>query len=80
MIINHCDQRTSKVVYVYHVEGGFKPLDCYISTSLKPAPRTLQAHPRSLLNLNFNHLSKKYSQNPYENKKPTFMFNLIVEI
>ena len=69
MIINHYDQRTSNVVYVYHVEGGFKPLDCYISTGLKPAPRTLQAHPRALLHLNFNHISKKYSQNPYENKK-----------
>ena len=80
MIINHCDQRTSKVVYVYHVLGGFKPLDCYISTILKPAPQTLQAHPHSHLNLNFNHLSKKYSQNPYENKKPTFMLNLIVEV
>ena len=36
------------MVYAYRAEGGFEPLDFYIPTGLKPAPRTLQAHPRSL--------------------------------
>ena len=42
--------QVSKTATSYCAEGGFEPLDFYIPTGLKPAPRTLQAHPRSLHN------------------------------
>ena len=38
----------SRMVYAYRAEGGFEPLDFYIPTGLKLAPRTFQAHPRLL--------------------------------
>ena len=36
------------VAVTHRAEGGFEPLDFYIPAGLKPAPRTLQAHPRLL--------------------------------
>ena len=41
----------SRMVCAYRAEGGFEPLDFYIPAGLKPAPRTLQAHPRLLYHI-----------------------------
>ena len=50
------------------VDSNHWTVTSLVPTGLKPAPRTLQAHPRSLLSLNFNHICTKYSQKPYEYK------------
>ena len=39
--------QVSKPATSYRAEGRFEHLEFYISTGLKPAPRTLQVHPRT---------------------------------
>ena len=49
--VSNLNLQHSRMAYTYRAEGGFEPLDFYIPTGLKPAPRTLQAHPRLLYQL-----------------------------